>query len=252
MVIKLKQNIVAELKKIILERDSHSSKTQGMSTLCGSKIIPSYKLDKPIEDIGKIAGKKRYSFMSKNSCKLVWNPISRFSYLTYVGELQTKSEEIYIFDSNSLVATAKFKIYKNPSSIVHIDDFVCVCDEDSQESYEFAEVLRITLAKGKRKLILEGECFVEFEELRVTEEYKGSRLWIEPVNKFIDKRFSHEDFTFMLIHAFPMEYSNLLTEELPRKNKIQFKKRLNAMKRLYSRNLHAMPLARQDWLFRRL
>ncbi len=87
--------------------------------------------------------------------------------------------------------------------------------------------------------------------LKVSDKFKGTQLWVDAINKFIRLRFKAENYGYLLICAFPMEYHGIF-EILPDKNKVNFENRTKAMIKFYEKKLNAFPVENNNWLYRQL
>lgn len=231
------------------------SRGNQVSVLNNDKVKPSYDFGMSYTNIKPKLTKNKYSFTLDNDIRCLWQPENRFHFLCLDRSLGVKRREevLYITKGQSLIAKIDFNIYKIADNFsMSIDDFFFACDSESQESCDFATTLQFVFELENRAALLSEEEYVEFTLLQVTKEFKGTRLWIEAVNTFINKRFKSFNSIYMLMKAFPIEYTNIIDEDFPEKNHKDFKSRQKAMLRYYSKVLHSNQIKDEVWLYRKL
>lgn len=235
-----------------IRRKSHGNQ---VSVLNKDKVRPSYDFGMSYMDIKPNLIKNKHSFTLDNNIRCLWQPENRFHFLCYDRDpgVKRREEVLYITKGQSIIAKVDFNIYKIADNFnLSVDDFFYVCDSESQESCDFATTLRLVFELEGRVALLSKEEYVEFTLLQVTKKFKGSRLWIVAVNTFINKRFKSLNSIYMLMKAFPVEYTSVITEDFPEKNHKDFEARQKAMLRYYSKVLHSKQITDEVWLYRKL
>lgn len=152
-----------------------------------------------------------------------------------------------------MLAIATFNVFRvNSNKSISLDKLATELAENSMEAEEMGQVLNQVLSNNFGvNVLVKGDRFVEFESLQVNPRYLGTKIWVLPINNFIEKFYKKNKHLVMLIHAFPLEYRSIVyAPNFPISFKEKFNHRLLAMLSYYSCVLHSERVGSTEWLFR--
>lgn len=218
------------------------------------KIPADHELGLNEEILSKMNIKPKYSFTMPNGVEVLWLVLKPYDAIAERRQftVRYKKELVILRRGKDFIATADFSIYKNSSKhYISLFDFADACDEYSQETSDFGGLVATAYPTVSRALINPNEEVVELTMLVVSEGYKGTLLWVDAINAFIDKRFKPIDFEFMLLHAAPTQYVNP-PSGIDAQSRRNYTNRQRAMFRFYKKTLKAYRIGKTEYMLRDL
>lgn len=170
-----------------------------------------------------------------------------------ISVIEKKTQELLIFKNETVLAIATFNVFRVTSiKSISLKKLITELAENPIEDEEMSQVLNQVLSsKFGKKVLFKGDRFVEFESLQVNPRYLGTKIWVLPINNFIEKFYKNNKHLVMLIHVFPLEYKSIVyAPNFPNTYKEKFNHRLLAMLSYYTNVLHSERVGSTEWLVR--